>query len=72
MPPKAFARRNTPTGVASVKSDSVYYKGVRIIVLDQHLRLPYNFAIICGKNYMEFVSLRQAQKFIREAQKVAA
>jgi hypothetical protein len=71
MPPKTFARRNTPTGVASVKSDSVWYKGVRIIVLDQHMRLPYNFAINCGRNYKEFPSLRQAQKFIREALKVA-
>jgi hypothetical protein len=72
MTPKAFSKRNTPTGIAAVPSDSVYYKGVRIIVLDQHMRLPYNFAIVCGRNYKEFPSLRQAQKFIREAQKVAA
>jgi hypothetical protein len=71
MTPKAFARRNTPTGIAAVPSD-IFYRGIRIIVLDQHMRLIHNFAVNCGRVYKEFRTLRQAQKFIREAQKVAA
>jgi len=71
MTPKAFSKRNTPTGIAAVPSD-IFYRGVPIIVLDQHMRLPFNFAVNCGRVYKEFKTLRQAQVFIREAQKVAA
>ena len=65
MPPKMFARRGTPTGVKPVAAH-LSYKGIEIIVLDQHMRLPFNFAINCGRHYREFRTLRSAQRWIRE------
>jgi uncharacterized protein YlxP (DUF503 family) len=56
----------SPTGIKPVHGNTLY-KGVEIITLDTYQRLPFNFAVVCGRNYQEFRTLRSARRFVREA-----
>ena len=71
MKPEAFLdhslihNRSVCTGIR--KLSGTVYRGVDIHCLDIHGRLQFNFAaVVCGK-YVEFSTLRAAQKFIRGA-----
>ena len=57
--------RSTCTG--HKKMAGCVYRGIDIHCLDHHQRLQFNFAaVVCGR-YVEFSTLRAAQKFIRGA-----
>lgn len=58
-------RASDKTGLKVVTQFPPSYYGFSIIVLDQHQRLPFNFAVNFSDGYREFKTLKSAQSGIR-------
>ena len=58
-----IGNRSTCTGIR--KLSGTVYRGIDIHCLDIHGRLPFQFAAVLNGCYIEFKTLRAAQKAIR-------